>query len=91
MDADSSNIDAVDPSHTYTDVNKLIRKQQQDLTLQSARQEADGEAPAMSTRMESCTDIVPTSYRTMFCSLPIGMFGTEALAFRRSTSCLGGM
>ena len=39
MDADSSNKDAVDPSHAYTDVNKLIREQKQDPTLQSARQE----------------------------------------------------
>ena len=44
MDADSSNIDAVDPSHAYTDVNKIIREQKQDLTLQSARQEAGGES-----------------------------------------------
>ena len=42
MDADSSNIDAVDPSHAYTDVNKLIREQKQDPTLESARQEAGG-------------------------------------------------
>ena len=44
MDADSSNIDAVDPSHAYTDVNKVILEQKQDPTLQSARQEAGGES-----------------------------------------------
>ena len=38
--ADSSNIDAVDTSHVYTDVNKLIREQKQDPTMQSVRQEA---------------------------------------------------
>ena len=42
MDADSSNIDTEDPSHAYTDVNKLIREQKQDPTLKSARQEAGG-------------------------------------------------
>ena len=42
MDADSSNIDAVDPSLAYTDVNKLNREQKQDPTLKSARQEAGG-------------------------------------------------